>query len=143
MASRALPEAAPALAIPTDARAVLLLAPLLLLFLQFRHAVDFIALEAPEGVWIWSALTLAVTTAMAAMARWRDLPVWGRRFGKASAAFLIFYFAIEPMVMPHVGLPGGRGLCGEAPCGCSWRANSTRRLPDSISRRSTFAMWRK
>jgi hypothetical protein len=105
MASRALPDAAPALSVSPDARAALLLAPLLLLFLQFRHSVDFIALDAPEGVWIWSALTLLVTAAFAAMARWSDLPVWGRRFGKASAAFLIFYFAIEPMVMPRVGLP--------------------------------------
>ncbi len=107
MASRALPDAAPPLAMSGDARAVLLLAPLLLLFLQFRHSVDFIAVEAPEGVWIWSALTAAVTLAMAAMARWDELPVWGRRFGKASAVFILFYFAIEPFTMPRVGLPPG------------------------------------
>jgi hypothetical protein len=90
-----------------DARAALLLAPLLLFFLQFRQSVDFVAVSAPEGVWIWSGLVALLTIALAAMARWADLPVWARRFGLASSVFILFYFAIEPMVMPRVGLEAG------------------------------------
>ena len=87
-----------------ETRAALMLAPLLLLFVNLKYSVDFIAKDAPEGAFIWAGVAAAFTLGLAAIASYRELPDYARRFGQASALFLIFYFAIEPFTMPRPAL---------------------------------------
>lgn len=105
MASRALPHATQALSVSPDARAVLMLAPLLLLFMQLRHSVEFIARDAPEGALIWAALASLLTLFLASIASYREIAGFAERFLRASAVFLVFFFVIEPHTMPRPVFP--------------------------------------
>lgn len=87
----------------TDARAILLLAPLLLLFLQLKHSVDFIAQDAPEGALIWAGVATAFTAFLASIASYRELAPFAVRFCRASALFLVFYLTIESFTLPRPG----------------------------------------
>lgn len=91
-------EAAP---LSAETRAGLMLAPLLLVFIQLKHSVDFIAKDAPEGALAWAGGLAVLTAFLASIATYRELASFAVRFCRASALFLVFYFAIEPFVMPR------------------------------------------
>lgn len=87
-----------------EARALLMLAPLLLLFLQIQRSVDFIARDAPDGALIWAGAAAVLTIFLAAIARYDELDRFNARFCRAASVFLVFYFAIEPFTMPRPAL---------------------------------------
>lgn len=78
----------------------------LLLFLLVRNGTDVVVQKVPALAPLW----LVIIPAPAAAFYWvtfATFETFMRRFAKAGALFLIFYFATEPFAVPHAALGDG------------------------------------
>ncbi len=78
----------------------------LLGFVLLQHGTDFVAEDEPGQVWLWSAV-VGLLAAIFLPARYADMPPVGRRALKGSAAFLAFYFLVEPFAIPYAAMEPG------------------------------------
>ncbi|MEL7027860.1 MAG: hypothetical protein AAGL49_01335 [Pseudomonadota bacterium] len=76
----------------------------LLWFVLLRNGTDYVAFTDPSLIFVWTLIVGAAAGAFA-WVRFDGMPVFARRFLRASAIFLAFYFFIEPFAMPRAALP--------------------------------------
>lgn len=76
----------------------------LLVFTLLKQATDFVADQAQELVWYWTAMAAASTLAFL-WVDMRAMPRFAMRAMRASAGFLMLYFAVEPFAIPYAALP--------------------------------------
>lgn len=72
----------------------------LLCFVLLKQGTDFVADDRPGLVFLWAGIVGLVATGLAP-ARYRALPRYARTLLRASATFLVVYFAVEPFAIPY------------------------------------------
>ena len=78
----------------------------LLLFLLVRNGTDAVVREAPHLAFLW-LLVIPAPAVIFWRTTYDGLETFLRRFGRASAVFIVFFFATEPFVIPYAALGEG------------------------------------
>lgn len=91
-------------ALPPWLPAIAVLFATLLAFSQLRAATALVAEIRPDLIWAWWLVVGAAGLSVSRV-RYAGLGRMGTVFARASAVFLILYFATEPFVLPRPGLP--------------------------------------